>query len=264
MAKSWAALAVSVALAMAAPTARADQRASDAIPDPLVIGVEDIVYLPAYTVEDGAYVGYARDVLDAFAADMGVTVAYRPMPVLRLYASLAAGQVAFKFPDNPNWNPDFRTHHDITYSNPVAQILDASVVLADRADITPDQVVTLGTVTGFAPFPWLDRINAGTVTLLENPDFASLVRQVIAGRVDAAYASIAVVNRIQNQTIARPGALVFAPNLPHDFGGYSLSTIDHPDVIARFNAWLDENSDRVEALKQASGVERGIAEAKGR
>ncbi|MBB4265489.1 substrate-binding periplasmic protein [Roseospira visakhapatnamensis] len=223
-----------------------------------VVGVENLDYLPAYGIEDGAYVGYARQFLDAFAADQGLRFDYRPMPVRRLYASLAAGTIDFKFPDNPNWNTAFVADNAVVYSGPVADFLDASVVRADRIDIAPDAVKTLGTVTGFGPWPWTDRIEAGTVTLSENADFAALVRQVLAGRVDAAYASIAVVNRVLDQDLNQPGALVFAPGLPHDYGSYLMSTIAHPDVITQLDAWVETNANRITALKDEHGVEHGV------
>jgi ABC-type amino acid transport substrate-binding protein len=257
-----AALAVAVGLTAAfALTARAQDGGSAAagLPDPIVIGVENVSYLPLSALaEDGTYVGYARDLLDAFAADAGLTLDYRPMPVPRLYASLAAGRIDAKFPDNPDWNAGFREPFAFHYSEPVVDVLDASVVPAGREDISPDAVTTLGTVTGFSPWPWLDRVEAGTLTLVENADFGALVRQVLAGRVDAAYASIAVVNRVLDEDLGRPGALVMAPGLPHDFGQYRLSTIAHPALVARFDAWMEANADTVAALKARYDVERGV------
>lgn len=231
-------------------------------PPTYVIGVEDLHYLPAYAVVDGTYVGYARDLLDAFAADAGVRFVYRPLPVPRLYASLDAGLIDFKFPDNPNWQPAFRESHTLTYSVPVARFLDATVVKTDRADtITVDDVTALATVSGFGPWPWLDRIEAGTVRLTENTDFTALVRQVLAGRVDGAYASMAVINHVLRHDLEAPGALVFAPQLPHHFGVYRLSTIAHPDLIAAFDAWMETNAAEVAALKARHGVEAGVPAA---
>lgn len=224
----------------------------------LVVGVESVAYRPLYTVEAGTYEGYARALLDAFAADTGLTLDYRPMPVTRLYASFAAGRIDLKFPDNPAWNRPFRDQHAVVYSVPAVAVLDASVVRADRADLTPEAVRTLGTVVGFSPWPWAERITMGSVTLVENADFVSLVRQVLAGRVDAAYASIAVVNRVLDVDLKQPGALVAAPHLPQDSVEYRLSTIARPDIIGRFDAWMETQDARVRALKADYGVERGV------
>ncbi|MBB4286136.1 transporter substrate-binding domain-containing protein [Roseospira goensis] len=251
-------LAVALALTAAAPAGAAAAQAS-ADTEVLVIGVENILYLPAYGVQDGAYAGYARDLFDAFAADAGYTVEYRALPVARLYASLAAGAVDLKFPDNPRWRPDFREGRTIHYSAPVLAYLDATLVWAERADaVTPDDIRRLGTVTGFTPWPWLDRIESGAVTVTENSSFESLVLQALAGRVDGAYANIAGVNRVLTEVLDRPGVLAFAPALPHDRGSYRASTIDHPEIIAALDAWMAVNADRLAALKARHGAERGV------
>jgi len=224
-----------------------------------VVGVEDINYMPGFAVRDGQYIGYARDLLDAFAADVGVTFTYQPMPVPRLYASLAADQIDFKFPDNPTWNADFRQGREIIYSDPLFPFLDASVVLADRADtIGIEDIKTLGTITGFAPWPWMDRVRSGAVDLVENANLNALVRQVLAGRVDAAYADVAFINRILDQEMSRPGALAIAPSLPSVNGQYLMSTIQHLDVIATFDAWMANSAARIATLKEHHGVERGL------
>jgi len=245
-------LAVGLCAATVAPAWAADD------PPTYVIGVENLEYLPAFAVAEGQYIGYARELLDAFAADANLRFDYRPMPVRRLYASLAAGAIDFKFPANPNWNPAFRAEHGVIYSFPVADFLDASVVTVENVDITPDEVKSLGTVTGFGTGPWNDRIAAGSVALSENGDSVSLARQVLAGRVDAAYASIAVINHVLDHELGQPGTLVFAPNLPHDYGSYRMSTITYPEVIDRFDAWMEDNAPRVAALKAEHGVERGV------
>jgi polar amino acid transport system substrate-binding protein len=49
----------------------------------------------------GNYAGYARDVLDTFAAQYGHTFSYKPMPVARLWDEyLVQKSVDIKFPDN--------------------------------------------------------------------------------------------------------------------------------------------------------------------
>lgn len=252
--------AVIVLAAGSATTALAQDNAErpTVSPQAYVVGVENLYYLPAYAIEDGAYTGFARELLDAFAADNGLTLRYEPLPVPRLYASLAADIIDLKFPDSPHWNPPFREGRDLSYSVDVVDYLDATIVTAARADMAPQDVRTLGTVTGFTPYPWLDRIADGSVSVAENADFRALVRQVLAGRVDAAYANIAVVNRVLDQDFDQPGALVAAPALPRDAGAYRLSTIAHPEVVARFDAWMSANADRVAALKARHAVEQGV------
>lgn len=261
MASAIGKIAAVILLAVSSPTtalAQEDSQPSTTAAPIYVVGVENLYYLPAYAVEDGAYTGFARDLLDAFAADSGLSLHYEPLPVPRLYASLAAGVIDLKFPDSPHWNPAFREGRDLSYSVSVVDYLDATIVPAARADMAPQDVRTLGTVTGFTPYPWLDRIADGSVSVAENADFRALVRQVLAGRVDAAYANIAVVNRVLNQDFDQPGALVAAPALPSDADAYRLSTLAHPDVLARFDAWMETNADLVADLKAQHAVERGV------
>ena len=42
-------------------------------------------YLPYSNVQDGQYLGYGRDLLDAFAAHQGHEFIYQPLPVRRWY-----------------------------------------------------------------------------------------------------------------------------------------------------------------------------------
>lgn len=220
-----------------------------------VIGVENLDYLPAYGVQDGEYVGYARALLDAFGADLGIRFEYRPMPVPRLYASLFAGTVDFKYPDNPNWAADARAGRDITYSGPAMTYVDGTLVPAGRELPDAQAIATLGTVTGFTPWAWNDAVSAGQVRVVENADFSALIRQALAGRVDGIYANVAVVRYKLESTGTDPGALEFRPDLPFDRGDYLLSTLEHPEVIAAFDDWMTASSDRVAELQRQYGVQ---------
>ena len=224
----------------------------------LVIGVENQYYLPAYAFENGAYQGFARDLFDAWARDRGFQVEYRALPVPRLYASFFGGQVDFKFPDNPNWKKDERAGKAITYSDPVASFVDGTSVRPERKGVGADAFKVLGTMGGFTPWAWLDRIKSGKTALSENFNLEALVRQTLAGRVDGVYASVAVINYQLDHVLNQPGALVFDPNLPYSRDNYHLSSIKHPEIVRDFNDWMRKNRDRVNALKKKHGVEKGV------
>ncbi|SDG73331.1 substrate-binding periplasmic protein [Roseospirillum parvum] len=219
------------------------------------VGVENLDYLPAYGVRDGAYAGYARDLLDAFAAAEGIDFDYRPLPVPRLYATFLAGQLDFKFPDNANWAAARREGLSIAYSAPLARYVDATLVRPERRG---QPVATLGTVSGFTPWAWMARIQSGQVRVLENANFTALVRQALAGRIDAAYANVSVVNRQLDQVLGDPGGLVLDPGQPHDASAYHLSTLHHPEVVGRLDTWMLANADWVAQLKQRHAVEKGF------
>lgn len=223
-----------------------------------VVGVEELNYYPVYAVQDGQYVGAARELLDAFAADAGFAFDYRPLPINRLYAELMGGTIDFKFPDNAYWNATAKEGAGVTYSDPVIAYIDGVMVRPERVGQGPDAFSSLGTVTGFTPFSWLERIQAGQVKVSENAQMRALLRQVLADRIDGAYVSIAVATHMLGTELKDAGTLQFDPALPHSRDHYLLSSTQHPEVIARFNAWLAENADRVAEIKARWGAEAGV------
>jgi ABC-type amino acid transport substrate-binding protein len=222
-----------------------------------VIGVEAIDYYPNYAIRDGQYVGAARQIFDAFAADENIKFSYRPLPVRRLYADLLAGAIDFKYPDNPGWAPGEKQGADVAYSGPVVRYVDGVLVLPANKAKDVAAIKTLGTVSGFTPFAWLDRVQANQVKLAENPQFGALLRQALTGRIDGAYANVAVAT-YQLEVMGSPGGLVFDPGLPNSRESYRLSATRHRDVIAAFDRWLTAQHARVEAIKAQLGAERGI------
>lgn len=224
----------------------------------LVIGVENLYYLPVHAFENGVYTGFARDLLDAWASDRGYRIVYRALPVPRLYASFYEGQVDFKFPDNPNWKKDARAGKAITYSDPVAAFVDGTSIKPERMAAGADALKVIGTLGGFTPWAWLDWIKSGKTTLSENSSLEALVRQALAGRVDGVYASVAVINYQLDHVLSQPGALVFDPNLPNSRDNYHLSSIKRPELVRDFNDWMRKHREWINTLKKRHGVEKGV------
>lgn len=243
-------MVVVAAAAMVAGSAAAQPRT-------LVVGVEEIDYLPAYGWRDGDYSGAAREILDAFAADRGYRMVYRPLPIKRLYAELIHHEIDLKFPDNPVWALPLKQGHRVAYSTPVIRYTDGVMVPAGHPVPAVGDIKALGMVSGFTPAGWQARIAAGAVTVKETARVGQAVRQVLRGFTDGAYVSVAAAHHILAD-LGRPGALVFAATLPHANGSYSLSSDSHPEVIKAFDAWLAANAGRVQAIKDRTGAERGI------
>lgn len=224
------------------------------------IGVEELDYYPVYAMRGGEYSGYGRELLDAFARERGYRFEYKPFPVHRLFAVFFQGQVDFKFPDNPYWQKELRAGENVTYSASVMHYIDGTLVRPEMKDDTPDKIKTLATVAGFTPWGWMDTIKSKKLTVRENTNFTALSQQVIAKRVDAVYASVAVVNYQLDNVLKMPGALVFNSKLPHSRDSYFLSTLKHPEVIAEFDAWQKNRQDFVRNLKKKYGVEKGVTD----
>jgi polar amino acid transport system substrate-binding protein len=219
-----------------------------------VVGVESMVYLPHYEFSDGEYRGFAAALLNAFAADKSYRFDYRPLPVARLFASLVSGDIDFKYPDNAVWAGELKKGKGVVYSDPVVSVINGVVVQPDNKGKGLAAIKTLGMVRGFTAFEWRPRVEAGHVALVENSSFVGLVQQAAIGRVDGAYANVAVVRYILETVLKEPGALVFDPDLPHTPTSYALSSVKHPKVIGEFNAWLAANAVRVAKMKAEYGV----------
>jgi polar amino acid transport system substrate-binding protein len=224
----------------------------------LVVGVEELEYYPMYAWRDGEYVGAAREILDAFARDRNYRLTYRPLPIKRLFAELINGGIDLKFPDNPFWAADLKQGSTVSYSKPVIAYIDGVMVRPANKGMGADSVRTLGTVAGFTPFAWLDRIKAGKTVLKENPRMELLLKQAAVSHIDGAYVSVAVANHVLSTTLAMPGSLVFDPALPHSRDSYLLSSTRHPEVVSEFDAWMAANQTRIKTIKEALGAERGV------
>lgn len=223
----------------------------------LVVGVEDLEYYPLYAMRDGEYVGAMREIFDAFARAKGYKVTYRPLPIKRLYAELTGGGIDLKMPDNPNWGTESKAGLKVVYSKPMVSYIDGVLVRPGSVAKPADQFATLGTVAGFTPYAWLDRVKSGRVALKENPRMELLLRQTVVGHVEGAYVNVAVAHHVVNSILNMPGALVFNPMLPHSRDHYHLSTITHGDVVAEFDGWMKDNAQLVKDIKDRFGAEKG-------
>lgn len=232
--------------------------AGDALARDLVVGVEAIDYSPVYGIRDGQFVGAARSVLDAFAKAKGHHLTYRALPVKRLLAEMIHGGVDLKFPDSPTWQASAREGRSIAYSKPVIAFIDGTVIRSGNAGLTTDAVASIGTVAGFTPYAWLDKIKTGKVELKENPNFEQLLRQVHAGRIDGAYVNVAVALGAADTIFKTSGALIYDPALPHTAGSYLLSSGKAPDIIIEFDDWLAKNAKQVSEIIARTGAERGV------
>ncbi|EME67998.1 hypothetical protein H261_20674 [Paramagnetospirillum caucaseum] len=224
----------------------------------LVIGVEAIDYSPVYGVRDGVFRGAAREILDAFAADKGHRLTFQPLPVKRLYAELNHGGIDLKFPDSPDWQPALRQGRTTAFSKPVINYIDGTIVRREILSVGPEAIHSLGTIAGFTPFAWGERLRSGSVELKENSSFEQLLRQVQTKRIDGAYVNVAVALNTADTLPGLAGTLAFAPQLPHVADSYRLSSVKAPELIAEFDEWLGRNGKLVADIVARTGAEKGV------
>lgn len=212
------------------------------------VAVETQSYRPYFSVESGRYEGYARELLDAFAATLGCRFSYRPLPIKRAHGGFLAGQLDFRFPDNPTWNAELKQEHSVHYSAPVIDFVDGLLVLPQHVGRGQGAIRELGTLLGFTPASYAAAIATGEITLRQVRSTRSLLQMGLMGRVDAVYLN-PVVARLVLAEMGRPQALHFDPGLPFQSDHYYLSSLRHPQLLQRFNAFLRDSGELQRALR---------------
>ncbi|MCQ4296939.1 transporter substrate-binding domain-containing protein [Pseudomonas stutzeri] len=224
------------------------------------IGVEKAAFLPHYQGDaEGNYQGFAREVFDRFAAHSGVRVTLRVMPVDALLPALLAGEIDAKYPDNPNWSVPAKTGRDVRYSQPLVNYVDGVMVAPRRAGLGLEQLRRLAVVDGWTPRGYEDRIGTNQILLVSTRDLPRMVRQALLKDTDGGYYNVVVAAHYLNNVRAKPGALVFDPGLPHTRGTFNLSSVRHPELILRFDRFLDEQRLELAALKERHQVEANLS-----
>ncbi len=229
-----------------------------------LVGVENHDYYPHYGMtKEYEYHGFAREMLDNFAAAQGIRLEYKPLPVGRLFRELVDGSVDFKYPDHPAWSKTLKEKVNITYSLPVVAYIDGILIRPYQGTVQVEQIKQLATILGFTLLPfWQNRVETGLVQRIDVKHYDSLLLMALIGhRLEGIYANIDVgLYRLQQinagkshvpvpeQLKADKQVLLFVPELPHDRSYYHLSTLKHPALITAFNRYLGEQAIQINVL----------------
>lgn len=220
------------------------------------VGVEDVDYFPIYSVAppDYQFRGYARELLDMFAAHEGIHLHFVSLPVRRLARQYSEGRLDLVFPDNPRWRKAEKSAKPISYSQPVLQFQDAMLVLPARLGQPRASFHKLGFVRGFTPWKFQAEIASGQVEIHESPNPQGLIHMTLAGYIDGANMAQQVAHYHLAQ-LGQPTGLVVEPGLlPLRDSYYYLSSMQHPELIQRFDAFLHSEQVAISALKQQYGL----------
>lgn len=218
--------------------------------DNLIIGVEDIDYLPIYEYSNGQYSGAASEILNKFAALNNHTITYKEFPITRLNKYYLNGTVDFRFPDNGYWIQEQKAGYDIKYSDPVINFIDGVMVTPENKNKGIGHLKKLGVVRGFTAWDYLDLIKEGTIAIKESNNLHSLIKLTSVNRYDGAYFNIDVAKYYFKNTLKSPDILTFDPDLPHTKSSYSLSSYKHPEVIEQFNKFLIAEAEWIAIIKE--------------
>lgn len=219
------------------------------------VGVETTQYQPVYGTKGGQYVGYSRDLLDAFAKKHGHQFEYVPLPIKRLFGEFTTTDTLdFKYPDHPQWQPDMKKGLTIAYSAPVFEGTEGALVQKDKVGRALGDLKTLGTLRGFSPWPYMDALKGGALTLEESDDIEPLLRKLLVGRLDAVFLNDQLGRYYVDQVLKQPGAIVLDPALPSNPVAYLLSTRKHPEIIDQFDAFLTSEGALIAELRKKHGL----------
>lgn len=217
----------------------------------LRVGIESHDYLPYFRAQAGQPVeGYAVDMLQRFAAEQNLTLELLPLPLNRLHHDLLNTEnLDMIFPDNPQWSRELKGDRRLHYSHAAINVVDASMVLQEQLGNGPAAVKRLGTVRGFTPQAWQAQVDSGAVQLLEANNIAGLIRMALRGRIDALYANPEVV-RLQLQRMGESTERLHAdPALPFQRTSFHLSTLNKPELLHRFNQFLEQHAAELAVLR---------------
>lgn len=236
-----------VCLVLASQIQAAEQRT-------FVIGVEDYEHFMPYSqFKNNRYDGLGKAILERFAAEKGYRFDYQVYPLKRRDRMFVEGRLDFIFPDHPYWVMDLKKGLDIQYA-PMLEFTDGVVVLPENKGKGLKALKRMGLPLGFTAYQYLDAIKAGEIEVKES-GYDGLYRQVITRRIDGAYVNIKIARYYWQQQGAESDnkPIVFDPDLPHASGFWSLSSQKYPSVIKEFRAFMRDNSELIERLKQEYG-----------
>jgi len=224
----------------------------------LTVGVENTDYSPYFSLDNKQqYHGAARDVIDLFIKTEQLSVSYSPMPVPRLFSEFKRGQVDFKFPDNPLWSASYQEEVQVHYSKPVLPVNESVLVMTSDKNA---EVKTIGKFIGFSIPGIQDKVRKENIEIVEAKTLKQLIQLLISERVDAIYFNEEVARSLADSMyppVEHPDKqVVVHPDFKTFAYGYHLSSIKHPELIAKFDQFLVKHSDAIDKILQGYGLSK--------
>lgn len=213
-----------------------------------VVASQNIAYYPHYEFSAVKDRGYAWALLEAFAAERGITFEYVSMPVLRLQIELEKGNVDFVYPDHPTWtNPvnDNATKH---FSIPLTESLVGTFVKPERYGQGISSIRKVSIVLGFSPLYWQDRIESGQTKLISVADNKSAIYMAQWDRADAFDMDYYVARYLMDK-LDDVDEFKLDPDLPVTVVEFCLSTVRKPELLLELNEFITNNPGLIAMLK---------------
>ena len=224
-----------------------------------VIGVEAVNYYPLinFSVNDETKESYTKEILSCFFESQKYAYRFLALPIKRFDKWYVEENIDFKFPDNPRWRTKKDDLLKIIFSKPVVELIAGSYVLRKNEMLPINDIKKLGTILGFVPTLWLDKVASGELELVEESSPIGIVKHVLYGNVDATNIDENVI-RYNLAFLGKTGEIILNKKAKHEVFSYQLSTMKFPKVITEFNVFLKNNKKLIKMLKDKYGIVEGI------
>lgn len=213
-----------------------------------LVGVEGQEFMPYSLSLNSDYQGFHRELLDLFASAQGIQFDYIPLTYIRNSQLFLAGQLDFQFPDDPAWIPHLKGGDKIYYSAPAVSYIDGVMLMSVDHGEGLDQLKRLGILRGWTPSDYYQRQHDGLLELVEQDSLSALVHDLLQGNIDGIYINQKVMERYLRRRNLQT-VIIADDNLPYRKSGFSLASIQHPELIEAFDQFLVSHAQAVESLK---------------
>ncbi len=218
-----------------------------------VIGVEDVPYYPLFEFKSNRNT-HTKELLNKFAASKGYTFTYLPLPIKRFDTWLLEDKIDFKYPDNARWYGDASLREKFTFSQSTIKLVAGTTVLKSSLKKDATAFKSLGTLLGFHPTTWIDKIEQGEVELHEDRSTKILIKQLLEKHIDGIDLEPSVIRNYLTELGKSTEIAVIDKRYRYDVYDYHFSTIKYPEIIKEFDEFLSENKPLLEEMNKKYNI----------
>lgn len=221
-----------------------------------IIGVEDVSYYPLYDFSSTTpnKKSFTKELLSTFFEHKGYKFKFVPLPVKRFDKWYLEDAIDFKFPDNVRWRTGQSKKLNIIFSKPVLHLMAGAFVLKKNQSMVREDVKRLGTIFGFFPTLWNDRLKNNTFDLVELHSPYSLTKHLLHGNVDSTNIDKNVIDHNLKLLGHKVNDIVLNEQIKHESYAYHFSSIHYPNIIKEFDDFLSKNKLLVAGIKEKYGI----------
>jgi len=221
----------------------------------LSVGVESVENLPFYYTDDnGQYQGFVSDLIKLFADTIEVELVFDSFPIKRLFHELIQSSIDIKVPDNPKWQAELKKGVDIIYSDSFLSIRVGLVGFNGHVDTAFTEITNVSLPLGYT-LVGLSEHQKNSFGIAHTNSIESCIKMVIKKRSMGCYANLAALRYYVRHKFPEQLDKVFVYRyFPEQIGTYHLSTSSRPDIIKKFNHFLNSHKAAVNTLKKQYGL----------